>query len=173
MKSLSLFSVILLVSFISFPVVADEELVTEEEFIRQLGGESPVVRTRGIEGTRDIVVKPKKVTVKINFKFDSTELADQRSHLQLAEAGKALSSNSLSHIKVEITGHTDSIGSNEYNLSLSQRRAEKIKSDLVRFYGISPNRLISQGYGEDYPIASNYTESGRAENRRVVIKRLK
>ena len=171
MKVSILILIALLVSFSPFSVLADEELVTEEEFIRQLGGESPVVRTRSI-GTRDIVVKSKEVTIKINFKFNSTELADERSRFQLTEAGKALSSDALSHIKVEVAGHTDSIGSPEYNLGLSQRRAEKIKNDLIRFYSISSSRLVSQGYGEDYPTASNYTESGRAENRRVVIKRL-
>jgi len=174
MKKPVLLFTTLLISFVSPSVLADEGLVTKEEFIKQLGGESPV-RTRSIEveGTRKIVVEPKKLTIKMNFKFDSTELAGERSHLQLAEAGNALSSDALAHVKLEIAGHTDSIGSSEYNLRLSQRRAEKIKNDLIRFYAISPSRLVAQGYGEDGPITSNYTETGRAENRRVVIERLK
>lgn len=160
-----------LLSITALTALAGDRLVTEDEFINVLGGESPVVRTRSI-GTRDIVVKPKEVTIAINFKFDSTELADQRSHLQLAEAGKALSSDELSRITVEIAGHTDSTGSDDYNRALSQRRAEKIKNDLMTFYGIVPHRLIARGYGEDYPVASNDIEAGRAKNRRVVIKRL-
>ena len=171
MKGLIPLLVILLISFCFLSVSANEGLVTADEFIEQLGGKSPVVRTRGI-GNRDVVVKPKEVAIRMNFKFNSTELADQRSHLQLAEAGKALSSDKLSHIKAEVAGHTDSIGSGEYNLWLSQRRAEKIKDDLIKFYGIATSRLEAKGYGEDDPVASNYTESGRSENRRVVIKRL-
>ncbi len=175
MKTLPLVITILLMSYAS-SFAEDDSLVTADELINKLGGESAVeevkIRTRGIRGSRKIIVKPKEVTIKINFKYDSTELADQRSHLQLAEAGKALSSGALAHIKVEIAGHTDSTGSSQYNLSLSQKRAEKIKNDLRTFYNISSSKLESRGYGEDYPVASNYDAEGRAENRRVVIKRL-
>lgn len=68
---------------------------------------------------------------------------------------------------VEIQGHTDSIGSDSYNLSLSQARAEAVKTYLVTRHGIDPSRLIARGYGETMPIASNASREGRAMNRRV------
>ncbi|RKZ09225.1 hypothetical protein DRQ05_00070, partial [bacterium] len=74
-------------------------------------------------------------------------------------------------VKVEIRGYTDSVGSWEYNLKLSQKRAEAVKQYLVNS-GIDPNRIIAKGYGEADPIASNKTAEGRAENRRIEFRRL-
>jgi len=70
--------------------------------------------------------------------------------------------------KFRIEGHTDSVGSAEYNLKLSQRRADAVKNYLIS-KGISPDRLEAIGYGETRPIASNKTAAGRAKNRRVEI----
>ena len=77
------------------------------------------------------------------------------------------------NIKVEIQGHTDSTGSEEYNLRLSQKRAEAVRKVLIEKYGISPDRVIAKGYGESMPIAPNDTEEGRAKNRRVIAKIIK
>ena len=70
--------------------------------------------------------------------------------------------------KVLIEGHTDSRGSERYNLKLSQRRANAVKQALVE-RGIEPERIIAKGYGEAYPVASNSTAAGRQQNRRVEI----
>lgn len=70
--------------------------------------------------------------------------------------------------KVIVEGHTDSVGSAEYNLGLSQRRADSVRDALLRS-GIGPDRIISKGYGKDYPVASNDTEAGRQQNRRVEV----
>jgi len=74
-------------------------------------------------------------------------------------------------VRVEIRGYTDSVGSWEYNLNLSQKRAEAVKQYLVNS-GIDPSRLIAKGYGEADPIASNKTAEGRAQNRRIEFRRL-
>jgi len=74
-------------------------------------------------------------------------------------------------VRVEIRGYTDSVGSWEYNLKLSQKRAEAVKQYLVNS-GIDPNRLVAKGYGEADPIASNKTAEGRAQNRRIEFRRL-
>ena len=66
----------------------------------------------------------------------------------------------------ELEGHTDSIGSEEYNQGLSERRADAVR-DYLTSKGVRASRLTSRGYGESRPIASNDTEEGRAENRRV------
>ncbi|MCF6201269.1 MAG: OmpA family protein [Hydrogenimonas sp.] len=68
--------------------------------------------------------------------------------------------------KVKVEGHTDSIGSVEYNYRLSLKRAEAVKKALVDF-GVEPQRVVVKGYGESRPIADNDTKEGRAKNRRA------
>lgn len=72
-------------------------------------------------------------------------------------------------VKVEISGHTDNVGSAGYNLNLSQKRAEAVYEYLVQ-KGISQDRIIARGYGFEKPVASNETEEGRAQNRRTELK---
>lgn len=67
-----------------------------------------------------------------------------------------------------IEGHTDSIGAANYNMKLSQQRAEAVKQELVSKYGVNPNRLRTQGFGETRPVDTNATAEGRYNNRRVV-----
>jgi len=67
---------------------------------------------------------------------------------------------------IEIQGHTDSKGSDDYNMKLSERRASSV-ANYLRGRGIANGRIKIKGYGETAPVASNETESGRAENRRV------
>ena len=69
---------------------------------------------------------------------------------------------------IEIQGHTDSTGSNEFNQTLSERRASSV-SQYFASNGINPVRLASYGHGENYPVASNDTDFGRQQNRRVEI----
>jgi outer membrane protein OmpA-like peptidoglycan-associated protein len=70
---------------------------------------------------------------------------------------------------VRVEGHTDSVGSNDYNQDLSIRRAMAVKNLLVQ-RGIADSRIDSVGYGETMPVATNDTEAGRQRNRRVEIK---
>ena len=70
--------------------------------------------------------------------------------------------------KVIVEGYTDSKGSAAYNQGLSERRANAVKNALVRA-GVDPSRIVAQGYGKEYPVASNATNSGRAQNRRVEV----
>jgi outer membrane protein OmpA-like peptidoglycan-associated protein len=72
-------------------------------------------------------------------------------------------------IEIEISGHTDSIGSEAYNLRLSQRRADADKT-FVEKNGIEPDRVTAIGYGETRPVVLNDTEEGRARNRRTEVK---
>jgi outer membrane protein OmpA-like peptidoglycan-associated protein len=67
-----------------------------------------------------------------------------------------------------IEGHTDSSGAESYNRDLSERRAIAVRDFLVST-GIKPERITARGYGEDNPVASNATEAGRKENRRVEV----
>ena len=70
--------------------------------------------------------------------------------------------------RASIEGHTDNIGSVAYNNELSQRRADAIKNQLV-ILGIAPERISTVGYGKDFPVAANDTDTNRAINRRVEV----
>ena len=70
--------------------------------------------------------------------------------------------------KVLIEGHTDSVGSDEFNLTLSQKRADSVK-DALTGQGIGEERITAKGYGKKYPVASNDTVSGKQQNRRVEV----
>jgi OOP family OmpA-OmpF porin len=82
----------------------------------------------------------------------------------LNEVAQALKDNPT--IKVEIQGHTDSVGNDNFNLKLSQKRAESVRTYLIK-QGIASDRMTAKGYGENVPIADNRTGDGRAQNRRV------
>ena len=89
------------------------------------------------------------------------------------EATAVLSRLATTLLKVNIhgasvVGHTDSTGSNDYNLALSQRRAASVKAGMAAA-GMDPAQIRDQGVGETQPVASNDIEEGRAQNRRVVI----
>lgn len=71
-------------------------------------------------------------------------------------------------VKVEIAGHTDSVGTDEYNMGLSLRRAESVRNYLVD-KGVAADRLTVRGYGESQPVADNATDEGRFKNRRVEL----
>jgi outer membrane protein OmpA-like peptidoglycan-associated protein len=74
-------------------------------------------------------------------------------------------------LKLEIQGHTDSQGTDSYNRTLSQKRAETVKS-FLQLFGIQGERLQAKGYGETEPVASNDNDEGRARNRRVELVKL-
>jgi len=104
----------------------------------------------------------------VKFATDSAAIQDQyRSNLN--EVLDLLRSSPGLHL--EIQGHTDSVGSAEYNQQLSERRAQAVREYLVE-RGINPERLEAVGYGESQPTASNETGAGRAENRRVQLEPL-
>ena len=105
----------------------------------------------------------------VNFDFDKATLrqADRdiidQNAADLKEWGD---------VKVEISGHTDSIGSDRYNMGLSLRRANSVRNYLIS-KGIAAERLVTKGYGEAQPIADNETEEGRFKNRRVELNQIK
>lgn len=165
----------------AFPAQAQERLVGKQEFIEKLGGSEPAqgqlrgLKLRGPAGVKSAgqaAPAPKEIALSIHFKYDSTELADEFSREQLREAGEALSSSELRGLGFEIGGHTDGQGSEAYNLELSRRRAQAVKDALCRGFQVDCARLAVKGYGKSLPVAGNDDEAGRAQNRRVVFKRV-
>jgi len=108
---------------------------------------------------------------KVNFKFDSAEILPD-SYTLLNNYGQAFSLSPLNTATFAIEGHTDSQGKEDYNLKLSQRRAEAVRNYLVSRYPTTTNRLRVEAYGESKPNASNDTEEGRASNRRVEFRQM-
>jgi len=86
---------------------------------------------------------------------------------QLAAAADYIKANPEARFIVE--GHTDSIGNDQANLTLSKKRAESVRNLLVSQFGITAERLLARGFGEKQPIADNATPEGRLLNRRVVV----
>ncbi|MEQ9303141.1 MAG: OmpA family protein [Marinoscillum sp.] len=120
------------------------------------------------EITNDIALEPieKGTKVVLNNIFFESGRAELKpiSYVELNKAADLLKDNAT--MVIEIGGHTDNLGSDALNLSLSQKRAEAVQKYLV-LAGIEAARVRSKGYGETQPIADNATEEGRAKNRRT------
>jgi OOP family OmpA-OmpF porin len=125
-------------------------------------------RVKELAGARrDTVIileKGKKVVLRgVNFEFNKATLTSS-SETILTMAYNALIANP--DVQIEISGHTDNVGSDTYNQTLSLKRAQAVKNWLVK-NGIASNRMKTVGKGKNEPVASNETDEGRAENRRI------
>jgi len=111
-----------------------------------------------------VLVKGKTVVLRgVNFEFNKATLTKYSENI-LWKAYNAMVANS--DVRVVITGHTDNVGSQKYNQALSLKRAQAVKNWLVE-KGIESKRMRTVGRGENEPVASNDTENGRLENRRI------
>lgn len=109
----------------------------------------------------------KKIVLRgVNFDFDKSNIRADATPV-LTEAAAVLKENAA--LKVSVEGHTDAKGTDDYNLKLSMRRAAAVKAFLVQ-EGVAESRLSTRGLGESQPVASNDTDDGRAQNRRVELK---
>ncbi len=119
-----------------------EELIIEEETVKV--GETIQLRN-------------------VFFAFNKADLLPT-SHDELNKVIDFMKKNAS--VEIEVSGHTDNKGADDYNMDLSQKRAESVKTYLTS-NGIDGSRIASKGYGETKPIATNSTEYGREQNRRV------
>ena len=102
----------------------------------------------------------------VNFEFDSDRLTPEAKEI-LKQVAQTL--QAYPDVKVEIAGHTDAIGTDAYNLGLSEKRAVAVKNFLTT-ETVDANRMSPNGYGESQPIDTNDTDDGRAKNRRVELR---
>jgi outer membrane protein OmpA-like peptidoglycan-associated protein len=105
------------------------------------------------------------IALNIYFATNSDRIAPQY-YAELNKLGEALMQLSS---PVEIAGHTDSLGSEQLNQVLSERRARSVKHYLEQHFSVPAERLIAKGYGKSRPRALNETESGRRQNRRIEV----
>jgi outer membrane protein OmpA-like peptidoglycan-associated protein len=106
--------------------------------------------------------------------FDSIYFDTNKSNIS-PTAAKALDRNAWilkdnPNVKVEIGGHTDGVGKDPANQTLSEKRALSAKKYIQDKYNIPESRLVTKGYGNTKPVADNKTEEGRSKNRRVEFK---
>jgi outer membrane protein OmpA-like peptidoglycan-associated protein len=127
-----------------------------------------------VEIHKDLYLVPIEIgqVVRLNnvfFDFDKWDLRGE-SFLELNRVVKLLEDNPA--IVIEMSAHTDSRGSDNYNVTLSANRAQSVMNYILS-KGIAPTRITSQGYGETKPVATNDTDDGRQLNRRVEFTILK
>jgi len=112
------------------------------------------------------IIEQSVVVRAVDFEYNATQLT-RPARQTLDEVASALLTQP--ELNVEIQGYTDSTGSDAYNLGLSQRRAEAVKTYLLG-RGVAATALAAKGYGKSKPIAGNDTAEGRAQNRRVAFQ---
>jgi outer membrane protein OmpA-like peptidoglycan-associated protein len=119
--------------------------------------------THEVEG----VTKP-SLTMHLEFKFNSDELTPQTVKY-LDALGTALQDPTLRGYVYKVEGHTDNVGTDAYNLELSRKRALAVVDYMVKTFGLEREQFDVQGFGKKNPVASNDSEEGRQQNRRVVV----
>jgi outer membrane protein OmpA-like peptidoglycan-associated protein len=151
---------------------------TDEDLAKSLFPEAQSdVRMRGIGavGTQsppaDQPTAKASVALNVFFEFNSDKILTEY-YPDIDKLGKVLTAPQYNSYRVQIEGHTDSVGADGYNQVLSQRRAESVKRYLIQKFPVKADRLVVRGYGESRPMASNDTNEGRGQNRRVEVVNL-
>jgi outer membrane protein OmpA-like peptidoglycan-associated protein len=165
------------IAFLSLCICNTQLLAAEEPYYSQTEEEwckilnlDPSCSDPANQGIEDKGIEDKglieRSTVRVQFYPNSATIA--KSDPALDSLGRALRTFPATII---VEGHTDSIGSNAYNLRLSKKRAQTIRNYLIEKYGIASNKLKAIGYGESIPLADNSSALGRSKNRRVQFKK--
>lgn len=107
-----------------------------------------------------------KITIMLNVEFDTAKaVVKKKYHDDIKRVADFM--KEFPDTTAAIEGHTDNVGNDAYNKTLSEKRANSVRQYIIDKFGIDGSRLTAAGYGEEKPIASNDTEEGRQKNRRV------
>lgn len=115
-----------------------------------------------------VVLREDKIEIRQQVQFQTGEAVLLEESKGLLDEVARLIQDNPQIKKVRVEGHTDSVGGRKFNKRLSRARAQAVRAYLVA-QGVAPERLVARGYGMSKPLASNDTEEGRAENRRVAF----
>jgi outer membrane protein OmpA-like peptidoglycan-associated protein len=134
---------------------------------------APSVLTRGVflrppQSPPAVLLKKASVVIPVLFKSNSAVILPQY-YTDLDKLGAQLSAPHYWEYRVQIEGHTDNRGAALYNQKLSEKRAQSVQQYLVQHFAIGPERLPVKGFGPSKPIASNNSEEGRRQNRRIEV----
>jgi OmpA-OmpF porin, OOP family len=168
----AILSLLLMTPLVVAPAAAQKKSYSSEELVHALspvpGEPAPVFRTRGL---RPAAEEPKtstapSVDLEVRFQFGSAELTDEARRV-LDQLGAALTDPRLASYRFKLVGHTDVVGSEAYNLSLSTERAATVRTYLRERLQVSESRLESIGVGESQLRDPTHPTSG--VNRRVQV----
>lgn len=159
-------------SFVSANALAEEiafddkNSPTVDEVVNALKPDDTVdIKLRGINYKPE-PAEPKMISVELQFEKNSSTLT-ANTQKSLSMVGQALNSEDLKELKFILEGHADATGTSDYNMELSQKRAETVKMFLVDQYNISPENLVAVGKGETDLLDAGNPDSKK--NRRVRI----
>ncbi len=145
---------------------SNAEVRSAEEIINAL---KPKSLTRGLRGLRVEDVQKPNIDLTIDFEFNSARLSSN-SLEQLRQLGAALNSEDILPYRIMVTGHTDAVGSDSYNMNLSSRRARAVVRHLSSQLGVNASRLSSVGMGKRALKLPD--DPGNGANRRVEITQI-
>ncbi len=133
------------------------------EFVRDRQGECVLTR----DGTPGCGSRSVSLSADAFFDFDKSVLKPAGKE-KLNELAAEIKQDGAKVKSISLSGYTDAIGTQQYNLGLSERRAKAVEAYLVA-NGVNPALITTHGYGKENPIATNDTAEGRAQNRRVDV----
>jgi len=139
-----------------------------EDMTVDCGAEPPKVATPAPPPPAAPSYESMSLSASALFDFDKAVLKPEGKQA-LDEVGDKITSKGATVVDIDVIGHTDSIGTEEYNQALSLRRATSVK-DYIVSKGVDPSIIDVSGKGESEPVADNSTKEGRAQNRRVEVK---
>jgi outer membrane protein OmpA-like peptidoglycan-associated protein len=142
------------------------QVLLQVDIVESAAMEEKMVNVAAEEMAEQISASGSIALYGIYFDTNKTELKAESS-ITLEQIAKLLRDDST--LKLLVVGHTDNVGTLLYNMELSSRRAAAVVAALTADYAINANRLTSVGVAYASPVASNYTEEGRAQNRRVEL----
>ena len=166
-KSTTTIITLLLLLVFSLPALAVQALTTTQ--MRENTIRINALEIKNMDITN--VEAPKEMTIvlderALNFDFDKSVVKPQ--YFEMLH--KFIEYVNFNDYEVVIEGHTDSKGTNAYNMALGMRRAQSVKAKLLEF-GMDPSRIVGTvSKGEEEPVATNTTDEGRAQNRRIEFK---
>jgi OOP family OmpA-OmpF porin len=151
------------------PDEMDEGKITEGIEVADKGPETAETSELIEYKDENSIITRNRFRVVVRFDYDKTAIKEKYFKVLNKIAGQMKDNP---EIRALIEGHTDSVGTETYNMGLSERRARSVKKYFTNRYGIDPGRFEIQWYGEEKPVASNESGKGRRKNRRAIVIRI-